>query len=147
MNSPLGWLTLIATERALTEIRFGKSAKKTPENSILKETREQLEEYFAGNRKDFSLPLEPDGTPFQKKVWKALAKINFGKAKSYGAIAKSIKRPNSYRAVGNAVGRNPLSIIVPCHRVVATNGLGGFTGGLTKKKALLRLEGYPVAMN
>jgi methylated-DNA-[protein]-cysteine S-methyltransferase len=108
---------------------------------ILAETRRQLNAYFAGELTDFDLPLEPGGTVFQRKVWEALRRIDYGSTKSYGQIALEIGAPGSARAVGSANHDNPLAIIVPCHRVVGANGkLVGFAGGLEQKRTLLDLE-------
>ncbi|MGH7927312.1 MAG: methylated-DNA--[protein]-cysteine S-methyltransferase [Candidatus Binatia bacterium] len=108
---------------------------------ILLESERQLGEYFAGARTQFELPLEPRGTAFQKKVWRVLTEIPFGKTRSYFDVAKTIGSPKASRAVGAANGKNPLSIVVPCHRVIGTDGtLTGFAGGLETKAALLTLE-------
>lgn len=105
------------------------------------ETKQQLAEYFAGDRTTFELPLAMEGTEFQKQVWKALLDIPFGVTMSYGELARKIGKPNASRAVGLANGRNPISIIVPCHRVIGSNGsLTGYGGGLPRKEALLSLE-------
>lgn len=105
------------------------------------ETKQQLAEYFAGERTTFDLPLAMQGTDFQKLVWKALLDIPFGVTMSYGELARKIGKPNASRAVGLANGRNPISIIVPCHRVIGSNGsLTGYGGGLPRKEALLSLE-------
>ena len=108
---------------------------------VLKEAATQLEEYFAGERTDFDLPMELDGTPFQREVWAELARIPYGETISYGELARRVGRPRGPRAVGQANGRNPIPIIVPCHRVLASNGIGGYGGGLKVKRALLALEG------
>jgi methylated-DNA-[protein]-cysteine S-methyltransferase len=108
---------------------------------VLKATAAQLEEYFAGERRDFEVPMELDGTPFQRQVWSELQRIPYGETISYGELARRVGRPNGPRAVGQANGRNPVPIIVPCHRVVATNGIGGYGGGLRTKRALLAVEG------
>jgi methylated-DNA-[protein]-cysteine S-methyltransferase len=108
---------------------------------ILKETATQLEEYFAGERTEFDLHMELDGTPFQREVWSELARIPYGDTISYGELARRVGRPKGPRAVGQANGRNPIPIIVPCHRVLASNGIGGYGGGLKVKRALLALEG------
>jgi methylated-DNA-[protein]-cysteine S-methyltransferase len=104
--------------------------------------RQQLEEYFAGTRRVFTLELLPHGTAFQQRVWRALQAIPFGTLRNYGDIARAIGQPNATRAVGQANGRNPLPIVVPCHRVIASDGtIGGYTGGLGIKHRLLALEG------
>jgi methylated-DNA-[protein]-cysteine S-methyltransferase len=109
---------------------------------VLLETEQQLNDYFAGTRKSFALKLDFNGTEFQKKVWAALLTIPFGETRSYGQIAKQIKKPKAVRAVGAANGRNPISIIAPCHRVIGSTGkLTGFAGGLEAKALLLALEG------
>jgi methylated-DNA-[protein]-cysteine S-methyltransferase len=108
---------------------------------VLKDAAMQLEEYFAGERTGFDVPLELDGTPFQKEVWAELARLGYGETISYGELARRVGRPNGPRAVGQANGRNPIPIIVPCHRVLASNGIGGYGGGLKMKRALLALEG------
>lgn len=108
----------------------------------VREAVEQLGDYADGNLKEFDLPLRPNGTPFQMDVWEALTSIPYGTTTSYGAIARDIGRPGSGRAVGSAVGSNPIAIVVPCHRVIGSNGaLTGFGGGLENKVALLRREG------
>jgi methylated-DNA-[protein]-cysteine S-methyltransferase len=108
---------------------------------VLKETANQLEEYFAGERTTFDIPMELDGTLFQRDVWAELARIPYGTTISYGELARRVGRPNGPRAVGQANGRNPIPIIVPCHRVLASNGIGGYGGGLPCKRALLAVEG------
>lgn len=106
----------------------------------------QLDEYFNGKRQQFDIFFQADGTPFQKRVWQELSKIKFGETRSYQQIANAINMPRAVRAVGAAIGRNPLSIIVPCHRVVASNGnLTGFAGGLESKRILLSHEGVTYA--
>jgi methylated-DNA-[protein]-cysteine S-methyltransferase len=149
--SPIGKLKLVASDEALVAVlmekeRLGRVRLTKPLHSsdhrILVHAEQQLKEYFDGKRKTFDLPLNPVGTPFQIKVWHALRKIPFGVTKSYGELAKTIGSPKSSRAVGNANSRNPIAIIVPCHRVIGTNGrLTGFAGGLDVKEKLLRLEG------
>ena len=108
---------------------------------ILHATAEQLGEYFTGQRRSFALPLDPQGSPFQQQVWLGLREIPYGETRSYGALAAQLGKPNAARAVGLANGRNPLSIVVPCHRVIGASGkLTGFAGGLAAKETLLRLE-------
>ncbi|MDB5038742.1 MAG: ogt1 [Bacteriovoracaceae bacterium] len=151
IKSPIGELTLIANEKSLVTILLPKgklskskllSQAEKGDNSVLKKTEKQLNEYFTGRRKNFDLPLEASGTDFQKIVWKALYKIPFGVTKSYGDIADEIGSPKASRAVGGANGRNPIPIVVPCHRVIGANGtLTGFGGGLNTKSFLLELEG------
>ena len=109
---------------------------------FLKSAARQLREYFSGQRQQFDLPLAPGGTAFQRQVWTALTRIPYGEVASYGDIARDIGKPSAARAVGAANGRNPLPIIVPCHRIIGSNGkLTGFAGGLQAKRALLTLEG------
>ncbi|WP_165176680.1 methylated-DNA--[protein]-cysteine S-methyltransferase [Desulfovibrio sp. ZJ369] len=112
------------------------------ESPILRRARVQLEEYLAGRRKSFELPLAPRGTDFQRKVWEALTRIPYGETRSYKQIAEAVGCPRGCRAVGLANNRNPISIVIPCHRVIGADGrLVGYGGGLPLKKALLRLEG------
>jgi methylated-DNA-[protein]-cysteine S-methyltransferase len=147
---PVGRLKLVASEHGLAAIlwenedpqrvRLGPLTE-DKNHSVLRETEGQLNDYFAGKRKTFSVPFDFVGTPFQKRVWQALTTIQFGETPSYGEIARQIGRPKAARAVGAAVGRNPISIMVPCHRVIGSNGkLTGFAGGLGTKESLLRLE-------
>ncbi len=148
LGTPIGELLLAGECDALSMIGFPKgSMRRDPEpdwiynEEPLKKARTQLVEYFAGERKDFDLPLKLSGTEFQVSVLEALLDIPYGETTSYGAIAKQIGRPKAVRAVGAANGRNPLPIIVPCHRVIGSSGdLTGFGGGLDTKEALLRLE-------
>lgn len=150
MKSPVGELTLVASEKGLTAVLWEEEKpnrvpledlildKKHP---ILLEVEDQLNEYFKGERKKFSLKLDPYGTEFQKKVWMALRSIPFGETRSYGELATQIGNPKASRAVGAANGKNPISVIVPCHRVIGSNGsLTGFAGGLKNKMTLLDLE-------
>jgi methylated-DNA-[protein]-cysteine S-methyltransferase len=108
---------------------------------VLKETASQLDEYFAGERTDFDVPMELDGTDFQREVWSELTRIPYGETISYGELARRVGRPSAPRAVGQANGRNPIPVIVPCHRVLASNGIGGYGGGLKVKRQLLAVEG------
>jgi methylated-DNA-[protein]-cysteine S-methyltransferase len=147
-ESPIGELLLAGTSGELSMIGFPKgSMRRDPEPDWIynedpfETARKQLDEYFSGKRKDFDLPLSLGGTDFQVSVLKALLEIPYGETRSYGAIAKRIGRPRAVRAVGAANGRNPIPIIVPCHRVIGSSGdLTGFGGGLDTKEALLRLE-------
>jgi methylated-DNA-[protein]-cysteine S-methyltransferase len=148
--SPVGKLKLVASETGLIAILWeNENPRRVPlkdllednEQPILVETERQLKEYFAGKRDEFSIPLDMRGTAFQKDVWRALLAIPFGKTFSYGEIAKQLGKPNASRAVGAANGRNPISIVVPCHRVIGASGkLTGFAGGLDAKAHLLGLE-------
>lgn len=148
LDTPIGELLLAGEDGALAMIGFPKgSMRRDPEadwiynEKPLETARQQLEEYFAGARKEFDLPLTLAGTEFQVSVLEALLEIPYGKTVSYGDIAKRIGRPRAVRAVGAANGRNPIPIVVPCHRVIGSSGdLTGFGGGLDTKEALLRLE-------
>jgi len=145
--SPLSVLELEASDRGLTAIRFPKRTKQPPTTSArpnehLRLAKEELGDYFSGQLTSFSVPLDWRGTEFQIAVWQALLKIPLGETWSYADVARAVRRPKSARPVGGAVGRNPLPIIVPCHRVVGSDGsLTGFTGGLDIKIKLLALEG------
>jgi methylated-DNA-[protein]-cysteine S-methyltransferase len=149
LDTPIGVLTLAADDSGLQRIDFppprlppAGSAWREGSNAVLVETRKQLEEYFAGRRRTFDLPLAPQGTEFQRTVWTRLAEIPFGSTWSYRDLAERIGRPSAMRAVGAANGRNPLPIVLPCHRVIGADGsLTGFGGGLPTKAFLLRLEG------
>lgn len=146
-QSPLGKLTLVANEHALTGIFFRhcNEAPPTPKSALLAIAEEQLNEYFAGKRQQFDLPIEFKGTEFQKKVWAALLTIPYGETRSYADIAKQVGSPKAVRAVGLANSKNPISIIAPCHRVIGSNGkLTGYAGGLHNKEFLLRLEHAPL---
>ena len=148
LETPIGELLLAGDEDALGLVSFPKgSMRRDPEDDWiynekpLAEARQQLSEYFAGERKDFDLPLRLNGTEFQLSVLDALQQIPYGETTSYSDIAERIGRPKAVRAVGAANGRNPIPIIVPCHRVIGSHGdLTGFGGGLDTKEALLRLE-------
>jgi len=141
--SEVGLLEIKATDRAVTGLRFIKNQPKVPSDShpLLAECCRQLDEYFRGKRQRFDLRLDPEGTDFQKKVWTQLRKIPFGKTVSYGDLARALGRPKAGRAVGGANGRNPISVIIPCHRVIGRDGsLVGFGGGLWRKERLLKHE-------
>jgi methylated-DNA-[protein]-cysteine S-methyltransferase len=150
MESPVGALTLVASRDGLAAVLWENDrpgrvrlylAGEDERHPVLVETERQLNEYFAGRRQTFSLKLDVAGTEFQRKVWRALLEIPFGQTRSYGEIAKRIGTPAAVRAVGAANGRNPISIVAPCHRVVgATGKLTGFAGGLDAKARLLALE-------
>ena len=157
MESPVGKLKLVASANFLIAVLWEQeppnrvklpALKLDPQQPILSETESQIREYFAGTRKKFDLPLEPTGSEFQKKVWRALREIPFGQTRSYLDLAISIGSEKAMRAVGAANGRNPLSIVVPCHRVIGANGaLTGFAGGVEAKAKLLALEATIAAMN
>lgn len=148
MESPVGPLLLAADDRGLREILFVNGRhhpKPDPEwiedDALLKETMRQLRSYFAGKLEAFDLPLAPEGTPFQLDVWRRLCEIPYGQTTSYGELARRIGNPNASRAVGLANGSNPIPIIIPCHRVIGSNGkLTGYGGGLPIKEKLLALE-------
>lgn len=150
MASPVGILKLVATEQALVAVLWENEHPKRvrlaelveqSDHPVLLETQKQLNEYFAAKRQQFDLPLDFEGTEFQKKVWQALLNIPFGETRSYRDIAEQIGNVKAVRAVGAANGKNPISIIAPCHRVVGINGkLVGFAGGLDNKQILLTLE-------
>jgi methylated-DNA-[protein]-cysteine S-methyltransferase len=151
MKSPVGELTLVASEKGLAAILWEDDdplrvrielGLEDTHHPVLVEAERQLNEYFAGTRREFSVVLDLVGTPFQQSVWRALLGIPFGETRSYGELARQIGRPRAARAVGAANGKNPVSIIAPCHRVVGSSGdLTGFAGGLVAKALLLRLEG------
>ena len=134
------WFT---DQRHLPDVSAWKRVDNASKQHVLKETLKQLQAYFAGQLQQFDLPLDLSaGTPFQQSVWQALLAIPFGKTTSYGALSSSIGKPLAVRAVGTAIGRNPIGIIVPCHRVVGADGsLIGYAGGLHRKEAFLKLEG------
>jgi len=141
IDSPVGELTLAGDGEHLTELHFGRDGEPTGEDAVLVAAREQLHAYFAGKRRSFELPLRPAGTDFQREVWAALREIPYAETIDYGELARRIGRPGAARAVGAANGRNPLAIVVPCHRVIGADGsLTGFGGGLETKRALLELE-------
>ena len=146
LETPIGKLRMVSDGEHLVALEFQGRYQNLPdalerEDKILVEAAAQFKEYFAGQRSDFKLPLNAAGTEFQRTVWSALSRIPYGELRSYGEIAREIGRPKAVRAVGAANGRNPLPIIVPCHRVIGSNGsLTGFAGGLDIKKALLKLE-------
>jgi methylated-DNA-[protein]-cysteine S-methyltransferase len=150
MTSPVGELKLVASDAGLAAIlwenddpgrvRLGSMAESLA-HPILVQAEDQLRAYFAGTLKAFTVPMDPKGTDFQKSVWRALLTIPFGETRSYADIARQIGRPKAFRAVGAANGRNPISIIAPCHRVIGSSGaLTGFAGGLEAKALLLGLE-------
>jgi methylated-DNA-[protein]-cysteine S-methyltransferase len=157
INSPVGFLKLVATDKGLAGVLWQKEdpkrvqlspLSKNNDRPILLETERQLGEYFAGQRKRFALKLDPVGTKFQNDVWDALSRIPFGETRSYGEIAKEIGRLKAVRAVGAANGKNPIAIVVPCHRVIGSNGkLTEFAGGLkTKEEGHLPLEPFLTGM-
>jgi methylated-DNA-[protein]-cysteine S-methyltransferase len=148
--TPVGLLKLVANDAALVAILWENDDPKRVRlaplaedvtHPVLSLAERQLTEYFAGTRKSFDLPLDFSGTPFQKQVWSELLKIPFGQTRTYGDIAKAIGKPTAFRAVGAANGKNPISIVAPCHRVIGKDGsLTGFAGGLKAKECLLGIE-------
>jgi methylated-DNA-[protein]-cysteine S-methyltransferase len=157
VNSPIGTLLVESNGHAITQITLPGKFTHVPESSqtstdaagekagkteVLSRAVTQLEEYFAGKRTEFDLPLELEGTAFQKDVWMTLAEIPYGKTISYAELASMVGRPSAFRAVGQANGANPIPIVLPCHRVIASGGgIGGYGGGLDMKRRLLALEG------
>ena len=141
VESLIGTLGLRVEEGFLTEIAFGGLPEEGGDDPLLDRTQRQLAEYFAGTRREFDLPLNPHGTPFQRKVWDALRQIPYGETRSYGDIARAVGSPKGFRAVGMANHVNPIPVVIPCHRVVGSKGaLTGYAGGLNIKSALLELE-------
>ena len=151
LDSPIGLLTLVASDRGLTHVLFegqepadvGLPADlpETDGDPTLETAATQLGEYFAGSRREFDVGLDLRGTDFQKKAWVALADVPYGETRSYGEQAEAIGRPGAFRAVGAANGRNPIPVILPCHRIIGADGsLTGFGGGLDSKRRLLDLE-------
>lgn len=153
-ESPYGRILLVASDDGLTGVYFD-GQKYHPRleaawrhdagNALLRQAKRALAEYFSGERKRFEIALAPEGTPFQCRVWQAISTVEFGTTIAYGELARRAGCPGSARAAGAATGRNPIGIIVPCHRIVGSNGrLTGYAGGLEKKRALLALEGANV---
>jgi len=152
MDSPVGRLKLVASNKGLAAILWpNDNPRRVPlgdltedaANPFLIQTEAELAQYFAGKRNAFTVPLDFNGTGFQQSVWQALLSIPFGETRSYGQIAAQLGKPSASRAVGAANGKNPISIIAPCHRVIGSNGkLTGFAGGLETKAHLLALEGH-----
>ena len=153
ITTSIGTLYIVASDTGLKSVGWEKSKdfsegpKATRDGNLksiqqlLTDTEKQLKEFLSGTRKIFNLPLDPEGTPFQKKVWKQLSRIPFGTTKSYKDIAAAINNAKACRAVGSANGKNPICIIIPCHRVISADGsLGGYSGGLHYKKKLLQIE-------
>jgi methylated-DNA-[protein]-cysteine S-methyltransferase/AraC family transcriptional regulator of adaptative response / DNA-3-methyladenine glycosylase II len=150
--SPIGALSVAADAAGVHHILFAQNRydaisrarwQHAPDAPLVREAREQLLDYLHGGRRSFDLPLAPTGTPFQLQVWHTLAQIPFGQTWNYAQLAHAVGRPAASRAVGAANGRNPLPIVLPCHRVIGANGaLTGFGGGLPTKQALLQLEGW-----
>lgn len=141
LKTPVGFLEIVADEKNILAINFTKQARRKNSNALTQKCVVELKEYFLGKKKKFVLPLKFSGTDFQEKVWSALRQIPYGSIISYGDLAAMIGRPKAARAIGGAVNKNPIPIIVPCHRVVGSDGqLVGYEGGLWRKKWLLRRE-------
>ena len=150
ISSPLGTLFVVCEDDAITALLLPNGKQLLPQHAqsgttpMLEAVEVWLSEYFAGNIPEITFPLAPKGTPFQQSVWALLRKIPYGKSVTYGDLARQLGRTMSAQAVGQAVGRNPVSILIPCHRVLGANGtLTGFGGGLDAKRYLLTLEGIP----
>nr|WP_322180476.1 methylated-DNA--[protein]-cysteine S-methyltransferase [Neglectibacter sp. M00184] len=143
VDSPIGALRLAEEDGALTELLFGRreDSRQRDDSPVLLQAEVQLGEYFAGKRREFTVPLSPRGTEFQRRVWNALLTIPYGETRSYGEIAILAESPKAFRAVGSANHNNPISILIPCHRVIGKNGsLTGYGGGMEAKQFLLELE-------
>jgi len=153
-ETPHGTMLITATPKGLAGVYFKgqkhfpkqrqwqRDWERNPGHPVLRQARRELAQYFAGRRSRFDVALDPQGTPFQRSVWKQIAKVGFGKTLTYGELAKRAGHAGSARAAGAATGRNPLSIIIPCHRIMGSDGsLTGYAGGLNRKRALLSLEG------
>ncbi len=150
-ESPQGGMLLVASDEGLAGVFFNRQKhhpkrhpdwERDPRHRLLLQAKRELAEYFAGKRKRFEVALAPDGTGFQRSIWKAISTVGFGETISYGELARRAGYPGSARAAGAATGRNPIGIIVPCHRIMGADGsLTGYAGGLERKRALLALEG------
>ncbi|HEU0197594.1 MAG TPA: methylated-DNA--[protein]-cysteine S-methyltransferase [Nevskiaceae bacterium] len=153
LPSPLGTLLVARDEAGLLQLTFENHKHPRPVETVwqrddagFEDLRRQLAEYFADQRQSFDVPLSLHGTDFQKRVWRALLEVSFGRTITYAALAQAIGRPGAFHAVGAAVAMNPVSILVPCHRALGSNGsLTGYAGGIERKVALLRLEGVLLA--
>lgn len=146
-NSPIGRLRIDADQRKLRGVSMAAETGEDLPSELSQRAALQLQEYFETKRKEFNIFFIPMGTPFQMQVWSKLSEIPYGKVVTYGQLAAAIGQPTAVRAVANAVGENPFLIFLPCHRVVAADGLGGFSAGLEAKRALLRLEGVEISEN
>ena len=142
LSSPIGWVRIEMDEETISSISF--TEKKPPlsnlKNNMLQQCHQELIDYFDGKRTTFSLPVQTNGTPFQNSVWQALAAIPYGKTATYQEIATKIGKPRAVRAVGTACKKNPLTIVIPCHRVTSSHGMGGYNGGIERKQWLLQHE-------
>ena len=144
VQSPVGLLEILADQRKLRSLRPVQERGEDFPNPVTQRVQQLLEEYFSGKRTEFDVVALADGTPFQHGVWDAVSRIPYGKVASYGQLAEALGNPSACRAVANAVGENPLLILTPCHRVVAADGLGGFSAGAEAKTLLLALEGVEI---
>ena len=144
LSTPLGNIRISSKEGCLSELRFtNEETDGEILDQVLLSAKEQLEEYFAGKRKNFDMPIGLGGTDFQRKVWMEVAKIPFGQTTTYMKLSHKLGNPAAIRAVGAAIGANPILVILPCHRILGSDGsLTGYAGGLDRKKALLELEGH-----
>jgi methylated-DNA-[protein]-cysteine S-methyltransferase len=150
-KGPQGEMLLVATDDGVAGIYFAgqkyfpkkdREWRRDPDHALLKQAKRELAEYFSGKRRRFSVALDPHGTPFQRSVWKAISKVGFGETTTYSQLARRAGHAGSARAAGAATGRNPISVVVPCHRIMGADGsLTGYAGGLRRKRALLALEG------
>ncbi len=142
ISSPLGWINIVVSKRSVKEISFVNSyLEHESTNEFLKEVEKELQEYFEGRRKEFTFNCDPDGTDFQKKVWKELLNIPYGKTVSYLDMARKLGDEKVIRAAASANGKNPIAIVIPCHRVIGSDGsLTGYAGGIDKKEWLLSHE-------
>ncbi len=143
LESPIGWIEILVVNGSLSSLACTsqRGAASTSPGPVSQRVRQQLEEYFAGVRKNFDIPLSrPLGTPFQNEIWAEMSRIPFSETVSYGELARRVGRPRAARAVGQACNKNPWPIVIPCHRVVAHQGEGGYALGLSAKRKLLHLE-------
>lgn len=148
VKTRLGPITLEVSAEGVTRIHFGAKAPEAAKDApaLFRRAAREITEYFEGKRRRFTFPLDAEGTEFQKRVWNALREVPYGEVVTYGELARRAGNPSASRAVGGAMSKNPLPIVVPCHRVIASGRkIGGFTGGLSLKQRLLRLEGFSEA--
>ena len=146
LDSPIGYIEIVGSADAVREVNFVEEKRRIdmPSNQVVDKAVSQIKEYLDGGRKEFTIPLELEGTEFQQKVWQALLRVGYGKTVSYKYIAEAVGNPKAVRAVGVANSRNPVAIIVPCHRIIGSNGsLTGYASGIWRKEWLLRHEGGP----
>ena len=141
LDTCLGLLVLRGSGKAVTELTVAEEAGTDNPDALLEDAARQVLRFLAGKQRELTFPIEPEGTEFQKQVWQALREIPYGHTDTYGGLAARIGRPKACRAVGSAAGKNPILLAIPCHRLLASDGLGGFSCGLERKKVLLELEG------